>query len=109
VSKSEKNASKSTKISDFEGNPVEISGVLPVEISTIRSELSSSFTGKKIMSFGLTVEILMQKARPPPACFGPRFLYPNFQKSTIQSCCCQNTPTLTNTRFSAMNLIQSAK
>ena len=53
------------KIADFEGNPVELSEVLPVEISTIRSGLSSSFTGKKIMSFGLTVEILMQKALPP--------------------------------------------
>ena len=47
VWKSGKNASKMAKIADFEGNPVEISEVLPVEISTIRSGLSSSFTGKK--------------------------------------------------------------
>jgi len=42
-----KNASKSTKISDFEGNPVEISEVLPVEISTKKSGQISIFTGKK--------------------------------------------------------------
>ena len=48
VSKSRKNASKMTKNSDFEGNPVEISEVLPVEISTTRSGLISSFTGKNI-------------------------------------------------------------
>ena len=36
-----------TKIADFEANPVEISEVLPVEISTTRSGLISSFTGKK--------------------------------------------------------------
>ena len=64
---------KSAKISDFEGNPVEISEVLPVEISTIRSGLSSSFTGKN-MSFGLTVDILMQNPLPPTTVdFGPRF------------------------------------
>ena len=53
-----KKASKSTKNAVFEGKPVEIYEVLQVEMSTIRYELSSSFTGK-IMSFGLTVNILM--------------------------------------------------
>jgi len=38
---------KSTKIAVFEANPVEISEVLAVEISTARSGLISTFTGKK--------------------------------------------------------------
>ena len=58
---------KSPKIANFERNSVEISEVLPVEISTTKSGLSSIFAGKKkIMSFGPTVDVLMQKARPPP-------------------------------------------
>ena len=47
VSKSGNSDPKSAKISDFEGNPVEISRVLPVEISTIKSGQISIFTGKK--------------------------------------------------------------
>ena len=50
----------------FSRNPVEISEVLPVEISTMKSDMNKNFAGKKIMSFGPTVEILKQNLVPPP-------------------------------------------
>ncbi len=43
---------------------VEISEVLPVEISMVKSGQSSIFTGKKINSFGPMMHILMQNLEP---------------------------------------------
>ena len=65
-SKSGNFAPKSTKIADFSRNPVEISEVLPVEISTMKSGMKKFSLENKIMSFGPTVEILKQNVVYPP-------------------------------------------
>ena len=53
---------------DFRTFLVEISEVLPVKISTIKSGQISIFTGKKIKSFGHMVNVLMQNPLPPLIC-----------------------------------------
>ena len=44
---------------------VEISGVLPVEISTKKIRSNLNFHWKQIKSFGPSVDVLMTKAPPP--------------------------------------------